>query len=338
MKVLSVAIPSYNSEKYLNKCVDSLLASGDGIEILIVNDGSSDRTAEIADQYEAEYPGRVRAIHQQNAGHGGAVNAGIANATGKYFKVVDSDDWVDSEALKKAVVKLQEFLEKKQHVDMVLANFMYDKVGKEKKKVMKYKGIIPEEQIVTWEEIDRFPTGKYILMHSVIYRLDVLKKCGLKLPEHTFYVDNLFVYEPLPYVHTVYYMNLCIYHYFIGRDEQSVNETNMIKRIDQQLLVNRSMIENVDLFSVKNRTKRNYMLQYLTIITTVSSVLLLKSGTKENVQKKKDFWKYIHKKNPKLFYRMRLSLLGNITNMPGKIGRKFTVLCYKQAQRKVGFN
>ena len=90
MKLLSIAIPCYNSESYMEKCIDSLLAGGEDVEILVVNDGSSDRTAEIADSYERKYPTIVKAIHQENGGHGEAVNAGIRNATGLYFKGQDT--------------------------------------------------------------------------------------------------------------------------------------------------------------------------------------------------------------------------------------------------------
>ena len=98
MKLLSIAIPCYNSEAYMGKCVDSLLEGGDDVEIIIVNDGSADRTGEIAEDYVRRYPGIVKAVHQENGGHGAAVNAGIENAGGLFFKVVDSDDWVKKEA------------------------------------------------------------------------------------------------------------------------------------------------------------------------------------------------------------------------------------------------
>ena len=98
MKILSIAVPCYNSQEYMRKCVDSLLKGGEDVEILIVDDGSKDDTLKIARDYEEKYPTIVKAIHQENGGHGEAVNAGIRNATGLYFKVVDSDDWVNKEA------------------------------------------------------------------------------------------------------------------------------------------------------------------------------------------------------------------------------------------------
>ena len=120
MKLLSIAIPCYNSEKYMRKCIDSLLVGGEDVEILIVDDGSTkDRTAEIADEYEAQFPTIVRAIHKENGGHGSGVNAGLACARGVYFKVVDSDDWVDVPALKKALDKLRQFVRDGKLVDMI---------------------------------------------------------------------------------------------------------------------------------------------------------------------------------------------------------------------------
>ena len=108
MKLLSIAIPCYNSESYMRKCVDSLLAGGEDVEIIIVDDGSSDGTAEIADEYAGNYPTIVKVVHQENGGHGAAVNVGIQNAEGLYFKVVDSDDWVKKEAYLQVLDKLRD--------------------------------------------------------------------------------------------------------------------------------------------------------------------------------------------------------------------------------------
>ena len=168
MKLLSIAIPSYNSEAYLKNCVESLLPGGDRVEILIVNDGSKDRTAEIADEFEAKYPGIVRAIHQENKGHGGAVNTGLENATGLYYKVVDSDDKVDKDAYLKILDKLEELTKKGQSIDMMLSNYVYDKVGVTNKKVIQYRNALPQNKIFGWNQVENFRKGQYILMHSVI--------------------------------------------------------------------------------------------------------------------------------------------------------------------------
>ena len=127
MKLLSIAIPCYNSQDYMEKCIESLLVGGEEVEILVVDDGSSDRTAEIADAYAEKYPTIVKAIHQENGGHGEAVNAGIRNATGLYFKVVDSDDWVNKEAYISILKTLYELLRGPETVDLLISNFVYDK-------------------------------------------------------------------------------------------------------------------------------------------------------------------------------------------------------------------
>lgn len=338
MKILSVAIPCYNSENYMEKCINSLLPGGEEVEILIVDDGSKDRTAEIADGYAAKYPGIVKAIHQENAGHGGAVNAGICNATGLYFKVVDSDDWVDEEAYPKVLKTLKELAGGPQVVDMVISNFVYDKAGAKRKKVMQYRSAFPREQIFGWEEVHHLRIGHYILMHSVIYRTKLLRECGLELPKHTFYVDNLFVFQPLPYVKNMYYIDVLFYHYFIGRDDQSVNESVMIRRIDQQIRVNKIMIDTLAGKKLSNKKLKQYMVKYLDIITTVSSIMLIRANTEEALEKKKELWQYLKKADFTLYYKLRRGIMGCTMNLPGKEGRRLSVAAYKITQKFFGFN
>ena len=340
MKLLTITVPCYNSQDYMQHCINSLLVGGEDVEILIVDDGSTDDTARIADEYEKNYPTIVRAIHKKNGGHGSGVNCGIKEAKGMYFKVVDSDDWVDAAAYLKilSVIRENVRMKKDAHIDMLISNFIYDKEGQTKKKVMNYRGIFPKNRIFTWKETGRMKKGHYILMHSVIYRTSLLRECGLSLPEHTFYVDNIFVYVPLPHVQNIMYLDEDFYHYYIGREDQSVHEDVMIKRIDQQLLVNRILIEAYDLLEINPLALRKYMFNYLEIITTVSTVLLLKSGTKENLRKKKELWRYMRKYNWHLFLRMRRGALGMATNLPGRWGRWMTVKGYKIAQKFIGFS
>ena len=338
MKLLSITVPCYNSQNYMKNCVDSLLEGGNLVEILIVDDGSRDDTAKIADEYAAKYPGIVKAIHQENGGHGEAVNTGLKNATGLYFKVVDSDDWVTKEAYHAILDKLLEITGGPQTLDMMISNFVYEKQGAKRKKVMRYKNYMPQNEIFTWKEMGRMPLGKYILMHSVIYRTGLLRDCGLVLPKHTFYVDNLFVYQPLPHVQTMYYMDVNFYRYFIGRDDQSVNEEVMIRRIDQQIRVNKLMIDTIAGVKNLNKNLRNYMLRYLDIIMAVSSIMLIRSGTEENLAKKKELWRYLKNADLGIYRKLYLSILGRGVNLPGKCGRDLSVSIYKVVQKFYGFN
>ena len=245
MKYISFAIPCYNSEAYMEKAIQSILPGGEDVEIIVVNDGSSDGTSEVAKKYEEKYPGIVKAVDKENGGHGDAVNTGLAHATGVYFKVVDSDDWVDEEALLKILSAVKGFVDADSKVDMLISNYVYEKVGMTHKKVIHYRNVLPQNQVFRWDDIGSFHLDQYILMHSVIYRTEMLRLCQLKLPKHTFYVDNIYVYYPLPHVRTLYYMDVDFYRYFIGREDQSVNEKVMISRIDQQIYVTKSMISNV---------------------------------------------------------------------------------------------
>lgn len=338
MKYISFAIPSYNSQEYMAKAIESILPGKEEVEIIIVNDGSKDRTSEIAHEYMEKYPDIVKVVDKENGGHGDAVNAGLSHATGKYFKVVDSDDWVDEDAYRQILSKLKEIAGGNQTLDMFVSNFVYEKQGAKHKKVMRYTMQMPQNEIFTWNDIRRFTKGKYLLMHSVIYRTKLLRECGLKLPEHTFYVDNIFVYKPLPSVKTMYYMDVDFYRYFIGREDQSVNEKVMIGRIDQQIKVNKLMVDEFDLWKITNRRLRNYMFNYLEIITVISTVMCIRSGTDENLEKKRELWSYIKRKDLRLFHHLRNGILGQSTNLPGKGGRKISIAAYKITQKVVGFN
>ena len=163
MKVISAVIPCYNSEAYMEKAIHSLLSGGEDMEIIIVDDGSVDNTLAIAKRYEAEYPGIVRAVHKENGGHGDAVMTGLAHAEGLYFKVVDSDDWVKEDALAEILKKLRELLKRGTAPDMFVANYVYEKVGEEKKKVIQYRSALPQNQLFTWADTGHFHQGQYIL-------------------------------------------------------------------------------------------------------------------------------------------------------------------------------
>ena len=338
MKLLTAAIPCYNSAAYMNRAIDTLLTGGEEMEIIIINDGSSDDTQKIAEEYQTKYPSIIRVIHQDNGGHGEAVNTGLANATGLYFKVVDSDDWVNESALFQVMEVLKNLIADGKSPDLFLANYVYEKVDAKKKKVINYNWALPKDRIFTWDEIMHFKQSQNILMHSTLYRTKLLKSCGIHLPKHTFYVDNIFVYQPLPYVRTLYYMDVNLYRYFIGRTDQSVNEQVMIRRIDQQLRITKIMIESHNLMQIKSKKLQNYMIKYLSMMMTVSSVFLIKEGTDESLVKKQDLWEYLKNYDKRLYKKIRSQILGRSMNLPGKFGRKMIEMGYNITRKIYGFN
>lgn len=338
MKYITFVIPCYNSEAYMEKAINSILPAGEDVEILIVNDGSTDKTKKIGKQYAEQFPSIVKVINKENGGHGDAVNSGLSHASGKYFKVVDSDDWVDEDSLMKLLEVIRGFVREGSEVDMIVSNYVYEKAGMEHKKIIHYRNVLPQNEIFRWDDIGSFHLDQYILMHSVMYRTEMLKLCQLKLPKHTFYVDNIYVYYPLPHVRLLYYLDVDFYRYFIGREDQSVNEKIMISRVDQQIYVTKSMISMYDLRLIGSKKLRKYMINYLAIMMTVSSILCIRSKNAENLQKKKELWKYLRQMDYKIFLKIRYGILGQTMNLPGRSGRKVSSMAYSVARRLIGFN
>ena len=341
MKYITFAVPCYNSESYMRRCVDSLLSGGRDVEIILINDGSTDRTAEIADEYQLKYPDIVRAVHKENGGHGSGVNKGLELAQGIYYKVVDSDDWLDKDAYLKLLRRIKDFCINGRKApecdmpDLFVCNYVYDHLDEGTSRVMDYRNIFPEEKMCTWKDIGRFKPSQYLIMHSLMFRAEVLRKSGVKLPEHTFYVDNLFSYQPLPYVESIYYMDLDLYHYYLGREDQSVNEKVLMKRINQQIRVTELVAKSVDLRLVKEKYPKlaSYMTRNISIMLSISSIHLLLIRTAEAEQKRRDMWDSIKAYNTALYYRLRYSTLSGLTYLPGKLGGKLTVGGYRFARK-----
>ena len=338
-KLITYAIPCYNSAEYMDACIESILACNrpDDIEIIIVDDGSTkDNTLEKARVWESTNPGVIRAIHQENGGHGAAVMTGLENARGLYFKVVDSDDWLDNDANMRMLDKLASFDEP---IDLMLVNYVYEHTADNTQEVMKYTRMLPVDQLFTWDDCGHFGLTKYILMHSVIYRTQMLRDCGLTLPRHTFYVDNIFVYVPFPECKRIYYMDVDLYRYFIGREDQSVNETVMIGRIDQQLRVTRIMIDSFLLErDVKSSRLRSYMRNYLTMMMVICTVFSMMSDRPDKEQMRAGIWKYLREHDYQTYVKIRRSVMGVGTHLPGKAGDRVLLSAYHIAQKVFKFN
>ena len=343
--IVSFALPCYNVEDYLDHCVESILAGCaehlDSIEIILVDDGSvKDSTPAKIDEWAARHPTIIKPVHQENGGHGEAVNTGLKHARGTYFKVVDADDWLDEDACKEVLANLVEFAQSPSPIDMVMANYVYEKVFEGKTLTVSYNRVLPTDRVFNWGEIGRFLPSQYILMHSVIYRTQLLKDLGLTLPKHTFYVDNIFVYVPLPHVKTLYYLNVDLYRYFIGREGQSVNEQIMISRIEQQLRITRIMIDAYDLTdsSVADLRLRRYMENYLLMMMVICSVFLVMSEREDALELRDGIWEYLRKRSPGMYEKMRKRFLGRSVNLSGRYGHFTIKRGYRLSQKIFKFN
>lgn len=228
-KILSFIIPSYNCEQYLDKCITSFLNKDvlDKLDVIIVNDGSTDGTEAIARKYSEAYPQSVRFISQVNKGHGGALNTGCAAAVGKYLKVIDADDWVETQNLKQFV----DFLETCES-DVVLTHHYTRNIStNETKKWKSYpkqfgKAYTFDEIMSDWKSFDRSLT-----FHGITYHTEFYHENAIQLSEHVFYEDHEFATIPCCYAKSVTPCDLFIYDYRIGDVQQSVSDANQLKRI-----------------------------------------------------------------------------------------------------------
>lgn len=335
--VLSVVIPCYNSEGYMANAINAALSGGPSVEVIIVNDGSSDSTSAIGQDYVNKYGDRVVLINKENGGHGDAVMTGVRAARGTYVKICDSDDCLEESALNRIVELLSGFVSENNLRDLVIANYVYIKEG-EKDYAVSYKNALPVDSDFTWDDVGRFQMGTYLLMHSMIYRRQLLIDCGLELPKHTFYVDSIYAYYPLPYVKSMYYVDENLYLYSIGREDQSVNEEIMIKRIGQQIKVSEIMRDFYHLNEIECKSLREYMTSYLTIMYTVCTALLIESGTEENLAVKRKLWEDFENKDRKSYRIVRKKLLGWVVSRDGAFWHTLIHGGYKFAQKNMHFN
>ncbi len=341
-KVVTFGIPCYNSAADMDRCITSILEGSGGaedIEIVIVDDGSVDETPAKADEWAARHPSIIRAVHQENGGHGMAVLAGLKAATGTYYKVVDSDDWLDADSLATMLELLRGFEKRGVRVDLFISNYVYEKVYEGTRTAIGYKSALPRKKIFTWAEIGRFRPDQNLLMHSLCYRTDVLRDGDLPLPAHTFYVDNIYAYVPLPRCQSLYYADIDLYRYFIGREGQSVNEATMVKRLDQQFRITRIMMEAYHLYDdVAEPRLRAYMMHYFTMMMTICSVFTKLSDDPEMPEKLRRLWADLKAYDVKMYQKARWGLLGIGTNLPTKLGEKVTIGGYHLAGKIFKFN
>lgn len=327
-----------NNLTSLDDSIDTSLDAS--IEIIAVDDGSTDgETARKLDEWQQRFPHLIHVVHKENGGHGSAVNAGLQRAQGLYFKVVDADDWLDTASMRTIMQFIYEQAETEHPVDLIVGNYVYEKVYEHTQTPMGYTNVFPQDKIFTWSDINSFRPSQYLLMHSVIYRTQLLHDVHLQLPEHCFYVDNIFVYVPLVAVKTIRYFNVDMYRYFIGREGQSVNEDIMKSRIDQHIRVTKLMIDTINLDTISLNPKlRKYMENYLAIMFCICSVFLRMINTTDSLAKLDDVWLYLKEKQPVTYPHIRKNIVNVGMNLPGKTGRAIGMTGYRIAQKLFNFN
>lgn len=260
-KLLTVVVPSYNASKYLDFNLQSFLIPSvpEKLEVIVVDDGSTDDTARIADAYHEKYPETIRVIHKENGGHGSGINAGLKAATGKYFKVVDADDWVDHEALERLLDYIASFdvadtiidtaqvqaeakvrtKDKAIFVPDVIHNNYYWRLTDEAKSPEEYerkaefKEPFPGVEYHKVYDFESIADRCYVKMHNMTIRTEILRKHQIHIDEHCYYVDMEYIFFPMPYVETIAFLPEFLYQYQIGRQGQSMDPAKMQRNAAQ---------------------------------------------------------------------------------------------------------
>ena len=336
MKLLTVTVPCYNSQDYMRHCIESLLPGGERVEILIIDDGSKDDTGRIADEYAEKYPTIVRVIHQENGGHGEGINQGLRHAAGTYFKVVDSDDWLSDDF--PAFLDLLEQCEARGGVDLAVTNYYYvhsDGIGD---RSINYSSVLPEGRVFTWADTRPFRIHQMLTIHSCTFRTENMRKWGCELPKHTFYEDNLMVYLTLPHTRRMVYMNADLYRYAIGRPDQSVQRTVMMKRYHHQILVTERCFTSCHLDDIQEPRLKRYMRHELFVMFGIAILFTRLNRTVETDAALERMWETCMAFDPKWggYFRNRSPL--RFICLPGRFGQNVSGLVYKLATNVVRFN
>lgn len=338
VKLLTITVPSYNSAPFLEKCVRRMTVGGDELDILIVDDGSTDETGAIADRLSAEFPGIVRVIHQENGGHGEGINQGIRTAKGLYLKTVDSDDRLDGDSLKCLLDVLRAHTAPEEQLDMIVNDYVYDREDEPNRFPVRYNSVMAPGRVLTWDTVRRFPPWKQFMIHSLTFRVQLLRDMGLELPKHIFYDDNLYLYRPLPYTKRLYYLDKPLYGYLIGQANQSISEKVILRRLDQVTRIATDMVTSYPLSFLDTLPKklRNCMLNHLTgQLATACSLQFM--GGEKGLELNRTMWRDIREYDAALYAALRRRPAGAITVLPGRAGRAALVGGYKLVRRMVKF-
>ena len=336
MKLLTVTVPCYNSQEYMEKCVDSLLRGGDRVEIIIVDDGSRDDTGAIADRYAREYPHTVKVIHQENGGHGEGINQGLRHASGKYFKVVDSDDCLSEDFA--ACLDALEECERRGGVDIFVTNYYYTHTDGKGDRSIDYSNVLPKDRVVSWEETKTFRIHQLLTLHSSTFRTELMRQWSRELPKHTFYEDNLMVCQTLPFVKTLYYRQSDLYRYTIGREGQSVSESVQKKRYAHQLLVAERCFEACRLDSIQSRRLKRYMKHELFMMFGIGILFTRLNKSAQSDADLEQMWENCRKIDQKWANHFRYHTPLWFICIPGRFGQNFTNFIYRVAYKIVRFN
>lgn len=320
-KLVTICVPGYNVERYLERCIRSLLEHklAEETEILIIDDGSRDHTSDIAKVFETQYPGIVRVIQKENGGHGSTINRAISEGVGKYFMVVDGDDWIDGKQFSQVLEKI-----KNGSIDTDIISSNYHEVNMESGESTPWlqQAAVEYGKATSFDEID--VENVYFTLASTMFRLSLLREVNMPLQEHTFYVDVEYILFPIPHVKTVMFVDNFIYKYCRGNTEQSVHIPTMVSRYSHHERVLHRVLEYEVQCSMTKMQKIYYdsILKKL-LFTHYALCFVYDSDKKRGYLRAKEFDEYLVRNHPELAIWCE-------KNIPAlRIARKYKFDCQK---------
>lgn len=240
-KIITIIVPSYNMENYLPSCLGSLVVSPDWldrVEVLVVNDGSTDRTSEIAHEFASRYPQTFVVIDKTNGHYGSCINAALKVATGTFVKVLDADDSFDTAAFAELLKALDQSESADERVDLFLTNFSWvDETGRIFRQTVQN---LPADRVL---EGNDFAKVRMQYMHAITYRTEMLRALGYSQTEGICYTDNEWACYPMRSVKRVRYVPTFVYRYLCGREGQSVDPKVVCKNWGMKAKVARRMVQ-----------------------------------------------------------------------------------------------
>lgn len=330
-KILSVIVPMYNAQKTIRTCLDSLLVQESCrkyLEVVIVDDGSTDRSAAYAWDYVVRYPDIFQLLRKQNGGHGSAVNLGTGHCRGVYFKVLDADDWLHTKQLEQ-VLKLLSRME----AQVVVCGYdryqirngavtqirAVRKKARERPAVQAAKGAVrfsdmgqAVERVVRFLDMEQLirEWGRYrqlFCMHGIIYRTDFYQKLCYQMPEKVSYDDALFFTSPCSHADRLCILDLQLYVYRVGDESQSVSAKNRVARIRQHEAVIHAMLDTEGRNCEKTKAGREYWYRKLVSVVTdyYVTVFLRFCNKKKGRRYGKRFTEQLKERNNRIYQRIK---------------------------------
>ena len=341
MKLMTFAIPSYNSEKFLASCLESLLIGvDDKIEVIVINDGSKDRTSEIAHEYAKKYP-FIKVVDKENGGHGSGINVGIDNATGLYFKMLDSDDHVDKEGLLSLLAMIEKHQKENTLPDLYFADYYSVPEGSEEKVPTSHKKWVKKMNVVSdFSNFKKVPEHKYFMVHELFVKTSVLKDNNVRLVEKVFYEDSKYVLDCFINSKTFCYVDKPIYLYTVGRIGQSVSMDKMDKNYMHMVKVASETTKGVSTEKIMSMDKyhKRFVIHELNTIYYLLYFYIYLHYRKQKGQEYKKIRKEFKLKEPKLYKKVYYrSLLFWMNLLIPRLRQTLTETAYKLEGKKLGW-